>query len=381
MEKESEVEYDDYSELEGELLTYQMDLEFLGKLPKEEIRPGITKFILKQPKSLPLVEPDSHISCMKHHRTKEGCWEKLNNISYQQGRKVKLAGQGDAELVECLKTMKPNEISYFLIEREILDKTLPDLNSEVLTPQEKKRFTSDRLLDGYNRLEVVEETKIKRNETGVSESVEDRLAHIATCKVNGNTHFKNFEYDKACKEYLKGFNLSSQFPKKKAQDEGKNQLVADLTKLRRDLINNCLKAVFKCKNMKPCLPLFEEKVLEEMKDNFTYVDCLATIWVESTLSESIALDVSSLIEYLEKYVNSGLPSEEEARAITAHIAKLKKYEKSVNILNNLRSYTDRAEEFEREQKIAEKIRQRKEAEASLQPVVFKANPTEESTQN
>lgn len=383
MEREVAIEYDDFSDIEvgPPEQTYEMDMSLLEKLPQSDVMEGIKKFGLKVPKHEPLVEGDSHISCQLHHRTREGCWEKPNNTNWQQGRKIKLAGQGDAELVACLKTMKPFEIAYFLIDRNTLDKTLPNLDSETLTPQEKKKLKSDRLLDGYYRIEIVEEKKIKRNEPGVSESLEDRLAHIRACKTNGNTSFKDFDYIKACKEYTKGFNLSSQFPLKKAEDEKKAEVIAELKQLRKDLINNGLKAAYKAKSLKHCMPLFEEKVLDEMKDNFKYIDSLSTIWIESATSESIALDVSSLIEYLEKYVNSDLPSKEEQTIVNSHIAKLKKYENSVNILNNLRSYTDRAEEFERDQKIAEKIRQRKEAEAALHPTVFNPDTASEATQN
>lgn len=381
MEKVEAIEFEDYSELEGELLAYDMDLSFLDKLQKSEIMKGITKYVLKVPKDVPLVEADSHISCMRHHRTKEGCWEKPNNANWQQGRKVKLLGQGEAELVACLKSMRLDEISYFLVDRAVLDQDLPDLESETLTPEEKKKLKADRLLDGYHRLQIVEEKKIKKNETGVSESVESRLKHIQDLKTSGNTHFLNFEYEKACKEYIKGFNLSSQFPIKKAEDENKPQIISELKIVRKDIINNGLKAAYKAKNLKHCMPMFEEKVLEEMKENFKYIDSLATIWIDSTVSDSIALDVSSLIDYLEKYVNSALPSKEEEQVINSHIKRLLKYENEVNILSNLRSYTDRGEEFERDQKIAEKIRQRKEAEAGIHPIVFTPSADGEANQN
>lgn len=359
-----------------------MGMGFLDKLPKTEVIPGITKYTLKVDESVPIVEFDSHISCMRHHRTREGCWEKPNNVNYQQGRKVKLAGQGDAELIACLRTMRLGEIAYFFVERDLLDKTLPDLNSETLTADEKKKLASDRMLDGYNRLEIVDEKKIQRQVAGVSESIEDRLKHIATCKSTADAHFKNFEYEKACKEYMKGFNLSTQFPVKKAEDEKKTEVVAELRRLRRDIINNCLKASFKAKNLKYCQPLFEEKVFIEMQQNFTYIDCIATIWVESTSSDSIAMDVSSLIEYLEKYINSDLPTPEQRKAIEGHLRKLRKYERSVNILGNLSSYTQRAEEFEREQKIAEKIRlAQKESESAPRSTAISSEPKAEANQN
>lgn len=351
----------DRIDAEPDFLAADMDTSFIHTLPKSEVIPGISKFVIKRAGEGDIVEGDSRVKLMRHHYTREGDFIKVNNPNFQTGMKLKLGGLGNEELVACVKTMKPSEISYFLIERDVLDKDEIKENPDLLTDAEKKRLSSNKLLDGYYRVEIVEEEKIKKNVAGVSESVESRLDHIASQKEAGNNYFKNYEYAKACKEYMKGFNLSSQFPKKRAEEEKKPELLTRLAELRIDLINNSLKAAYKGKSAASCETLFDKNVVEEMKDNFKYVNSLARIWLDTTQLTTVAMDVSSLIEYLERFARDAKASDEEIIIINEHLKELNRYEKKVNILSNLKGYSEKAEEFERQQKIEEKIRKMQEA--------------------
>lgn len=357
-----QVENIDMLAMEHEFLPGDIeDMEFIAKLPKSEVKLGIDKYTLLRSGDVSEVEPDSRIKLMRHHYTRDGGFIKANNPNFQSGMKLKLGGLGNEEIVACVKTMKAGEISYFFVQRDVLDRDEVIENPELLTDAEKKRIAGNKLIDGYHRIEVVEEEKIKKNIAGVSESVESRLDHIASQKEAGNKLFKDYQYLKACKEYMKGYNLSSQFPKKKAEEENKNELLVTLATLRIDIINNCLKAAFKAKSVAACETLFDKDVVQEMRDNFKYVHSLASIWTDTTQQTSVAMDVSSLIEYLERFVREAQATEEEIQIINGHLKTLNKYEDSVNILSNLKSYTERAEEFEREQKIAEKIRKMQES--------------------
>ena len=118
--------FDDYTSFEPDFLFADAEMNFFDKLPEtSEVKPGITKWIIKAPKQRKVVEPNSRVSVSKLHWTYEGMWEKKNNPNYQSEQKLKLGGESDQELVECVRTMCPGEISYFKIERSKLDADEP----------------------------------------------------------------------------------------------------------------------------------------------------------------------------------------------------------------------------------------------------------------
>ena len=180
------VEFEDFTALEGEgflLDDPELEMDFLTQLKQTEVVPGIVKYSLKVPKNVPLVAADSHIAAQVVHRTIQGEFTRANNNNWHMGRKLKLGGLNDRELVLCVKTMCPEEISYFKIDRHILDQN--EEGQEMLTDVERKRLESGKLKDGYYRIEIKEETKVKTNPVGPL-NLESQLKAIQDNKTVGN---------------------------------------------------------------------------------------------------------------------------------------------------------------------------------------------------
>jgi hypothetical protein len=345
--------------VEGDLNSCEMDMSFLSQYEKKEIVPGITKYCYKVPQEAAVVEEDSHVHVYRQHRTKEGEYLKPNNPNERQGLKIKLGGEGHKELVMCLKTMRPDEVSYYLVDRATLDKDEPKLDPELMTAEEKKKDASNKMMDGYHRLHLATETKIQKNAKGVSETPEMRLNTLAEIKKLANQHFKDNEFKKAVKEYAKGLKLSINVPKLKPENpERQAQIMSEITVLKKQMINNALKTGYKMKMYDDCKPFFEKEVVAEMKDDLTYINSIAQIWGDECTRPDTEFDVEHLIELIEDFLSSheDLP-EADVVFIKNNLQKIKKYERKYNILNNLSSYSAKAEEFERENKIKAKIQE------------------------
>lgn len=357
------IEYEiDMSDVEPDMNDYQWDMEFLQKLPKQEIIPGINKYSMKVPKDVPVVESDSRLRVMKWHRDRNG--EEVKKMFSLNGFKYKLASVKNEEILDCLRTMRENEISYFEINREELDKQDPDHTK--LTESELKDLLKTKQPDGFIRISLEEEEKIKKNIKGVTPTLEISLEEIKGCKNTGNEYFKQLNYEKSAKEYMRGFNLISCFPRKKAIEEKKEEIVTELDILRRNLVNNGLKALYKLKidQYKIGDKLFDQNITKEFHSDPKYVYSLSQIWVKLTENGN-ELDVSDMILYLEAFVNMDSIPEEDKALVSINITKLKKYERSYNALGGLRTFLEKSSEFERDQKIMDKIRQRNQEEELL----------------
>lgn len=359
----------DLSEHDPDANDYQVDLAFLQKLRKVEVAPGITKYEMKVPAGTPVVEPDSHVKIMKQHRNREGELIKANNPNFNQAAKFKLASpNSDQEMIKCLKTMRLEEISFFFIDREVLDQSAP--NPETLSEAEIKKLNKENLLDGCYRFHLVSEEKIiKPTQPGQKKTPEIALADIQMFKSKGNELFSQKLYLKASKEYMSGVNSASCFPKRQVEAEKNSDVLESLNKLRADLVNNCLKAVYHIiqagdAEFKHCERLFLKEIINEFHSNCKFVTSMALIWELLVQRDSSSLDVAEMIEYLQDFLQKPIQIPEADQIIVTRVLKqLKKFERQYNVLSRLSNYTEKAEEFEKHQKILDRMKEKEEEEA------------------
>ena len=366
---EKQITYElNLSEFDPDANDYEIDMSFLQKLRKVEVVPGITKYEMKVPADTPIVEPDSHVKVMKQHRNREGELVKANNPNFCTPYKFKLASpNNDQEMIACLRTMKLEEISFFFIDREILDKNAP--NPEYLSEADKKKLQKENLLDGCYRFHLVTEEKIKKpSQPGLKKTQELALEEVKAFKTKGNELFIQKLYLKASREYMKGINSAGCFPKPLADAEQKTEILESLNKVRSDMINNCLKAIYHIilaqeGEFKHCEKLFLKEIINEFHLNCKFVTSMAQIWELLSKNDSSTLDVAEMIEYLQDFLEKPIEIPESDKIIVNRVLKqLKRYEKQYNVLSRLSNYTEQAEEFEKKQKILERMKEKEEEE-------------------
>ena len=336
---ETAVAYElDLSEHDPDANDYQVDMGFLQMLRKVEVAPGITKYEMRVPAGTPIVEPDSHVKIMKQHRTRDGELIKANNPNFNTPAKFKLGSpNSDQEMIKCLRTMRLEEISFFFIDRELLDKEAP--NPEYLSEAEIKKLQKENLLDGYHRFHLVSEDKIiKPSQPGLKKTPEMALTEIQAFKAKGNELFTQRLFVKASKEYMSGINIASCFPKRVAEAENKTEVLESLGKLRADLVNNCLKAVYHIiqegeADIKHCEKVFLKEIINEFHSNSKFVTSMAQIWELLVQRDSSSLDVAEMIEYLQDFLHKPIEIPEADKVIVIRALKeLKKFERQYNVL-------------------------------------------------
>jgi hypothetical protein len=353
---EANKEFEDLSALEDDCLgVFSLDMSMFEKLPRVEVMPGVTKYVLKRPRHGVTVQPNSEVEVSRIPRNLAGEFHNKDNNSLKQTCKYKLGGNDFEAIIKALRTMCVDEIAYVVINPET-PFTRVTVSKKLDGSEEQKVHT---LENGIIRFEIQKEKKIQVNKGG-SQSLEEQLEPTRKNKAEGNEFFLNNEERKAFDCYKRAYNSLKCFPVKKIVPG--SPLEEEFVKLQKAVINNRVTCAFNLREYDDIYVTFKE-VSKVMDSDLKFAKKIATTF--ETLIESkqyYRVETEEIIQYLESFLSQNLIEESHRLIIAKSLAKFKKYYNKNHIMSNLKHLGSKGEQFEREMKFAEKMRLQTPAE-------------------